>query len=137
MPAAGTEEPGQDLLAEFYAAAQAKATESEKPIPWNGEEGWQKISNQMIRDEFPGLREECKRKGLVVESYLSETWKEIMEALHGPNWRRGLPVSPSSRQKALGSGCWPRRGGRHGRRRAPRFGGSCRGKRKGRRVGAG
>ena len=31
VPAVGTEEPGQDLLAEFYAAAQERATESDKP----------------------------------------------------------------------------------------------------------
>ena len=39
VPAAYTEEPGKELLAEFYAAAREKAAESVKPIPWNGEEG--------------------------------------------------------------------------------------------------
>ena len=69
VPAGVAEEPGQDLLAEFYAAAQERATENEKPLPWTGEQGWQKLSTKMVREQFPGLREDCKRKGLVVESY--------------------------------------------------------------------
>ena len=97
----GAVEERIDALAEFYKAAQDMAAERSGPIPWNGAEGWQLTANAMARDQFEGIKKECAGRGLVWEKYLSEIWKEIMEDLWGPQWRKNLRASSSSRQKAV------------------------------------
>ena len=37
----------EDVFAAFYAAAHAKAARSQRPMPWGGEAGWQKVGNAL------------------------------------------------------------------------------------------
>ena len=56
-----------DTLAAFCRAAHEMAAERDAPIPWNGDEGWQKTLNEMARhDPVPaGSRgERCEWIGL-------------------------------------------------------------------------
>ena len=75
----------EDVFAAFYAAAHARAAQSQRPMPWGGDAGWQKVGNALARDMAPKIREKCAEAGVVWERYLSNTWKEIMEDLHGPD----------------------------------------------------
>ena len=90
-----------DTLAAFCRAAHEMAAERDAPIPWNGDEGWQKTLNEMARTRFPRAREESAANGLVWERYLSEMWKDVMAGIWGPQWRKDLPPSPASRERVL------------------------------------
>ena len=90
-----------DTLAAFCRAAHEMAAERDAPIPWNGDEGWQKTLNEMARTRFPRAREESAANGLVWERYLSEMWKDVMAGIWGPQWRKDLPLSPASRERVL------------------------------------
>ena len=94
-------EAGPDVFAIFYSAAQERAADHVSPMPWNGARGWQEMGNALARLECPTIKEECIRKGLVWERYLASTWKEVMEDLHGPDWRKELRASSAAGRKAI------------------------------------
>ncbi len=68
------------------------ASETESPLAWNA---WQQKANAVQQEEFSDHKDLCVTTGMVWDQYLTAMCKEMMEELHGPEWRKGLRLQPT------------------------------------------